>query len=639
LRANDGITLASAKSYTDSANTFLQANDGITLASAKSYTDAKNTFNTLVTVSNDLIVSGNLTIQGTTTTLNSTTIRINDKNIELANVSSPTNTTADGGGITVIGATNKTFNWVNSTGAWASSENLDLASGKNFSIGGVIVLTGSTLSSNVTGSSLTSVGTITSGIWNAGTVTASQLTSTVATGSAPFIVTSNTVVTNLNADLLDGLSSSDLKAYTDSVVSSNNTSLTTAYKSYTDSVVSSNNTTLKAYTDSVVSSNNTSLRANDGITLASAKSYTDSVVSSNNTSLTTAYKSYTDSVVSSNNTTLKAYTDSVVSSNNTTLRTYISSAYNQANTKVYTFYQNTAPASSNSHDQWMNSDTGVMYENISGTTPIWVEFGPTGLMANSSPGIVAATSVNTVTLSASSNVTTSQLIVNYSTNSTNNVAVMISSANTFGGTGYADVLKLTNLSGGATNPNKYIRLNSTGAVEIINSAYSATLFNLSDVGNLSVAGDIQIAGKKAVNGPAFRAWIDTGQTIVQGAQRKVTFGTETFDTDNCFATSKFIPNVEGYYQLNATVRINGTSGTGEVMIILYKNGSEYARGTNESGIEQGNNFYSMQVSDIAYANGSTDNFEIYIQQTSGADRTTTAGQTISYFSGSMIRGA
>jgi hypothetical protein len=75
------------------------------------------------------------------------------------------------------------------------------------------------------------------------------------------------------------------------------------------------------------------------------------------------------------------------------------------------------------------------------------------------------------------------------------------------------------------------------------------------------------------------------------------------------------------------------------MLILYKNGSEYARGTNESGNEQGTNFYSMQVSDIAYANGTTDNFEIYIQQTSGGDRTTTAGSAISYFSGVMIRGA
>ena len=182
LRANDGITLASAKSYTDSANTFLQANDGITLASAKSYTDAKNTFSTAVTVSNDLTVSGNLTIQGTTTTLNSTTIRINDKNIELANVATPTNTTADGGGITVIGATNKTFNWVNSTGAWTSSENLDLATGKSFSINGVTVLTGSTLSSNVTTSSLTAVGTITSGVWSSsfGAVSGANLTNLTA---------------------------------------------------------------------------------------------------------------------------------------------------------------------------------------------------------------------------------------------------------------------------------------------------------------------------------------------------------------------------------------------------------------------------------------------------------------------------
>jgi alpha-tubulin suppressor-like RCC1 family protein len=182
-------------------------------------------------------------------------------------------------------------------------------------------------------------------------------------------------------------------------------------------------------------------------------------------------------------------------------------------------------------------------------------------------------------------------------------------------------------------------LNSTGGIEIINSAYSATIFSLSDAGALNAASSISVGGKKAVNGPAFRAYVDGGQTIVQGAQRKVTFGSETFDTDGCFASSKFTPNIEGYYQLNATVRISGTSGTGEVMLILYKNGTEYARGTNESGVEQGNNFYSMQVSDIAYANGTTDNFEIYIQQSSGADRTTTAGSTISYFSGIMVRGA
>jgi hypothetical protein len=235
--------------------------------------------------------------------------------------------------------------------------------------------------------------------------------------------------------------------------------------------------------------------------------------------------------------------------------------------------------------------------------------------------------------------TTGAVYSNYNTNTANVGSFVATGGNTKGGTGYLDFLVAQNTSGGATNPYKWLRVDSTGQLQIINSAYTQNIFNLTDAGVLTVPSPILVGGKQAVNGPAFRAYVDTGQTIVQGAQRKVTFGTETFDTNSNFASSTFTPTVEGYYQLNATVRISGTSGTGEVMLILYKNGSEYARGTNESGTEQGTNFYSMSVSDIAYANGSTDNFEIYIQQTSGGDRTTTAGSAISHFSGSMIRGA
>jgi hypothetical protein len=52
-----------------------------------------------------------------------------------------TNVTADGAGITVKGATDKTFNWVNSTSSWTSSENIDIASGKAYYIAGSSVLT------------------------------------------------------------------------------------------------------------------------------------------------------------------------------------------------------------------------------------------------------------------------------------------------------------------------------------------------------------------------------------------------------------------------------------------------------------------------------------------------------------------
>ena len=64
------------------------------------------------------IISGNLTIQGTTTTIDTTTLLVEDKNIELGVVGTPTDVTADGGGITLKGTTDKTIIWENVTDAW-----------------------------------------------------------------------------------------------------------------------------------------------------------------------------------------------------------------------------------------------------------------------------------------------------------------------------------------------------------------------------------------------------------------------------------------------------------------------------------------------------------------------------------------
>ena len=84
----------------------------------------------------DLTLSGNLTVNGTTTNINSTNLVVEDKNIILADVETPTDTTADGGGITLKGATDKTFNWVDATDSWTSSEHINLASGKSYSMNG-----------------------------------------------------------------------------------------------------------------------------------------------------------------------------------------------------------------------------------------------------------------------------------------------------------------------------------------------------------------------------------------------------------------------------------------------------------------------------------------------------------------------
>lgn len=123
-----------------------------------------------MTTTGNVIVGGNLTVNGTTTTVNSTTVTVDDKNIELGSVASPTDAGADGGGITLKGTTDKTFNWVDATDAWTSSEHLDLASGKNYYINGTQVLSSTALGSSVTTSSLTSVGTIGTGVWQATTI-------------------------------------------------------------------------------------------------------------------------------------------------------------------------------------------------------------------------------------------------------------------------------------------------------------------------------------------------------------------------------------------------------------------------------------------------------------------------------------
>jgi hypothetical protein len=87
----------------------------------------------------NLTISGNLTVNGTTTNINSTNLVVEDKNIILADVETPTDTTADGGGITLKGTSDKTFNWVDATDAWTSSEHINLASGKAIYLNGTLL--------------------------------------------------------------------------------------------------------------------------------------------------------------------------------------------------------------------------------------------------------------------------------------------------------------------------------------------------------------------------------------------------------------------------------------------------------------------------------------------------------------------
>jgi hypothetical protein len=118
-----------------------------------------------------LVLSGDLTVNGTTTTINSTEITIDDKNLVLGAVTSPTDAGADGGGLTLKGATDKTFNWVDATDSWTSSEHLDLASGKVLKIAGTQVLSATEYTGNAA--------TVTNGVY-----TSSKISALAATTSS-----------------------------------------------------------------------------------------------------------------------------------------------------------------------------------------------------------------------------------------------------------------------------------------------------------------------------------------------------------------------------------------------------------------------------------------------------------------------
>lgn len=148
-----------------------------------------------ISLSGNATIAGNLNVNGTTTTIDTVNLQVEDRNIEIGVVTTPSDTTADTGGITLKGATDKTIRWLNSTDSWTFSEHVDLASGKTYKINGTDVLTATALGSGVTSSSLTSVGTIGTGVWQ-GTAIVDTYLATISTAGK--VSNSATTATNAN---------------------------------------------------------------------------------------------------------------------------------------------------------------------------------------------------------------------------------------------------------------------------------------------------------------------------------------------------------------------------------------------------------------------------------------------------------
>ena len=80
---------------------------------------------TIANSTGKVTVAGDLQVSGTTVTIDSATLTVDDKNIEMGSIASPTDLTADGGGITLKGTTDKTILWENDTDSWNFNQNIE----------------------------------------------------------------------------------------------------------------------------------------------------------------------------------------------------------------------------------------------------------------------------------------------------------------------------------------------------------------------------------------------------------------------------------------------------------------------------------------------------------------------------------
>ena len=141
------------------------------------------------------------------------------------------------------------------------------------------------------------------------------------------------------------------------------------------------------------------------------------------------------------------------------------------------------------------------------------------------------------------------------------------------------------------------------------------------------------------NMPAFSAYKSGGnQSISINTYVKITFETEVFDTNNNFASSTFTPTVAGYYQINACATLTGGATESLYLTCLYKNGSEIARTTANTGTFVMGDWGQM-VSSVIYMNGTTDYLDVYGYTNCPTSPVIYNGQKFTYFNGVLIRAA
>ena len=343
-----------------------------------------------VTVNKHLVVSGDLTVNGTTTTVNSATLTIDDPNIVLNSIASPTDILANGGGITLKGDSDHTLTWVNATDAWTSSEYFNVPTGKAYLINGTSVLSGDTLGSGVTTSSLTTVGIIGSGTWQ-GTAISPAYGGTGVANTGKTITLGGNLVTS--------------GSFTTTFTTTSDTTLALPASGNLISRASTDTLTNKTLTTPIIAS----IFTNGGVSTVTLPTTTDTLVGRATTD-TLTNKTLTSPIISSiSNTgtiTLPTATTTLVGRDTTDTLT----------NKTLTSPTLTTPALGTPSSGTLTSCTGLPISGLTASTSAALGVGSIELghatdttLARSGAGVVTIEGVNIVTTSSTDTLTNKTL--------------------------------------------------------------------------------------------------------------------------------------------------------------------------------------------------------------------------------------
>ncbi len=152
------------------------------------------------------------------------------------------------------------------------------------------------------------------------------------------------------------------------------------------------------------------------------------------------------------------------------------------------------------------------------------------------------------------------------------------------------------------------------------------------VATSATASDFQAVGGE--NTPAFHVTLSSNQVLVNTTNTKVTFDTESYDSDGTFASNKFTPGVSGKYILSACLMLDGDSNS-QVQtsrLFFYKNGSSIQFIETSSAANPGR-IHAPSAS-LLVDSDTDDYFEVWCYISSGGSgQFVQAGTGGSYFCG------